>query len=152
MLHVFIGTRGDSVDNVSGYFDAEYDCTWFCSQLAKDIIAGVDESTYVEDEFIKSSVLGGISPRDLSSGCKGLLLLLNEPFLVVCGERFGDNCFPWLFKIADTQDITITLSHLPNFEETFNMHIMNSDVIVHTHDEFISEILSLREKGLITYD
>ena len=32
---------------------------------------------------------------------KGCLILLNEPDVIIRGESFGDNCFPWLSRIGE---------------------------------------------------
>lgn len=119
MLNIFLGTKNDSIYYVSEYFDATFEKEWFNSQLAKEIIKGIDDSEHIKDSYIESPVLGAISPRDLSSGCKGVLLLLNEDNITVCGERFGDNCFEYLFKVAELKDINITLSHIPHTPQQF---------------------------------
>ena len=62
-------------------------------------------------------ILGGISPRDLSTGCKALLILLNEPETIVSGDRMGDNCYPLLLEMAKEKDYTITLAHWVNLKE-----------------------------------
>ncbi len=46
--------------------------------MAKQIIHEIDDSTYVTGEYIESPVFGAISPKDLSTGCKAVLILLNE--------------------------------------------------------------------------
>lgn len=152
MLNVILGSLKDSVHYVSDYFDATYDTSWFETSLAKEIIKGIDDSEFIEGEYIKSPVYGGISPRDLSSGCKGVLLLLNMPELIVCGERFGDNCFKWLFEVAKQQDITITLSHYLKLSYSFDMCILNSNTVVHNRAELYNQIVYCREAGLLRYD
>lgn len=136
MLKVWFGEAGlaivDRIVYVSDYFDAMYEQCWFESDLAKQIIAGVDMSEYIKGEYIESPVLGGISPRDLSTGCKALLILLNMDNVVVSGERMGDNCYPWLFKIAEVKDVTITLCHNVKLEESFELIDMEAGRVVRT--------------------
>ena len=81
---------------------------------------------YISGEYIQSPVLGGISPRDLSSGCKALLILLNEPDKIVSGDRMGDNCYPVLLKMAESADYTITLCHLIDFRGYENFKVKNA--------------------------
>lgn len=152
MLKVILGTKSDCVHYVSAYFDAEYDNSWLSTPLAKAIIQGIDQSTYIRDGVIESPVYGAISPRDLSSGCKGVLLLLNRPDLVVCGERFGDNCFHWLFEVAKQQDITITLSHFLRIDYDFEMQIVNTGALVHDRKELFEQIQICANRGVLSDD
>lgn len=152
MLNVILGTRKDCIHYVSDYFDALYENTWFSSKLAKDIIKGIDDSTHIKDGYIESPVYGAISPTELSSGCKGALLLLNMPDIIVCGERFGDNCFKWLFEIAKDREITITLSHFLRLDYSFDMRILNTNEIVHNREELFRQIDYCNDKGLIEDD
>lgn len=134
----------DKISDVSDYFDGSYEKWWFNSDLAKAIIKGIDESEHIKDEFIESPVLGAIPPTMLSSGCKGCLLLLNEPDIIVSGERFGDNCFVWLNKIGQIKDITITMHHfLADWDIELNAFIINDNSVVHTSGELNTKILRL---------
>lgn len=129
MLKIIFGIEGleleDRIEYVSDYFDATYDANWLSSDKAKSIIREVDKSEYVDGEYIHSPVLGGISPRDLSTGCKALLLILNNPELVVSGDRMGDNCYPILLDLAKERDITITLCHYVDLKEFEPLNILN---------------------------
>lgn len=136
MLRVWFGPTGlelkDRVANTSGYFDGMYEQSWLQSDLARQIISDVDKSTYVSGEFIESPILGGISPRDLSTGCKTLLILLNDD-CIVSGDRMGDNCFPWLMKIAEHKDITITLCHYVELQEPFKILNLNNGKVLESN-------------------
>ena len=127
------------ISNVSDYFDAVYDSSWLSSDYAKRIIKEIDKSEYIDGEYIQSPVLGGMSPRDLSSGCKALLILLNEPDKIVSGDRMGDNCYPLLLEMSKTSDYTITLSHWPNLKvcEPFVMANARTGEKMSTYFEFI---------------
>jgi len=134
----------NKIMRVGKYFNGVYELSWFDSDLAKEIIRGIDNSEYIGDECIKSPILGMIPPSILSGGCKGCLLLLNEPDHIVCGESFGDNCFPWLSKIGEQQDITITLHHFFECRDIpINARIVNDGRIVHTLGEVNSAIIQL---------
>ncbi|MGN0507441.1 MAG: DUF4869 domain-containing protein [Lachnospiraceae bacterium] len=145
MLNVIFGESGLNISNrityVSDYFDAMYDATWLQSELARQIIKGVDDSEYIAGEYIESPVLGGISPRDLSSGCKALLILLNENNIIVSGEKMGDNCFPWLLKIAEKKDVTITLCHNVTLKEPFAVNNLNSGRIITSNVELMEALM-----------
>mgnify|MGYP004560074383 FL=1 len=134
----------DKVNYPSDYFDAMYDKSWLCSDMAKYIIKTVDKSDYVSGEYIESPVFGGISPRDLSTGCKALLILLNEPDNIVSGDRMGDNCIPVLLKMATEHDYTITLSRIIDFTgyENFIMRNARTGKLITTPVEFLKEYVS----------
>lgn len=61
----------EKVANPSSYFDSTYKKDWLNNDFAKEVILGIDKSTHIKDNYIESPVLGAISPRDLSTGCKG---------------------------------------------------------------------------------
>ena len=152
MLNVTLGSTKDSIHYVSDYFDAEYENDWFNKDIAKAIIRGIDNSEHIKDGYIESPVYGAISPKDLSSGCKGVLLLLNKEGITVCGERFGDNCFKWLFKIAENKEIYITLSHYIKIDYNFDMRIVNTGKVVHNRKELFEQIEYCDKEGLLQYD
>lgn len=131
----------NKISYVSDYFDAVYDSSWFQSDMARKIIETIDRSKYVDGEYIQSPTLGGISPRDLSTGCKALLILLNEPDKIVSGDRMGDNCYPTLFEMSKDKDYTITLCHFIDFSniEPFDIRNARTGNIVHTAKEFMFE-------------
>ena len=121
MLNVYLGSNyiflKGKISRPSGYFDAVYEQSWLQSDMARYIIKTIDKSEYIDGEYIQSPVFGGISPRDLSTGCKALLILLNEPDKIVSGDRMGDNCYPVLLEMAKHADYTITLSHVISFKK-----------------------------------
>lgn len=129
MLKIIFGSKGlewpNRVAYVSDYFDAMYDSSWLCSETAKSIIKEIDDSEYIDGEYIQSPILGGMSPRDLSTGCKALLIILNEPETIVSGDRMGDNCFPILLNLAKEHDITITLCHYVDLSQYEPLDIQN---------------------------
>lgn len=151
MLYVFLGTHRDSIHYVSDYFNAEYEVSWLTSTFARQAIREIDKSEYIDGDYIKDYMGIGMSARGLSTGCKALILLYNEPKLEICGERLGDNCFPLLFKLAEHQDIHITLSHFPVLVEPFEFTITNTGKTVTTMQEFAKELLFCSEEGLIAY-
>lgn len=148
MLNVYLGSNyifmGEKISLVSDYFDAVYDASWLQSEMAKKIIRVVDSSEYIDGEYIQSPVFGGISPRDLSTGCKALLILLNEPDKIVSGDRMGDNCYPVLFEMAKNADYTITLSHIIDFRrmEPFEFKNARTGKLITNSKEFLQEYVT----------
>ena len=47
----------------------------------------------------------------------------------------GDNCAPWLIKLAKDKDITINLNHIMDFGKDFEVYIVNEKKSVNNmHD------------------
>ena len=131
MLSIFLGTKhcSDSnvISNTSGYFDAMYESTWFKSTMAENILKTIDGAKYISGEYIESRYGTGMSPVDLSTGCKTLLLLLNMPDIIVSGDRMGDNCYPVLLAMAKESDYYITLGHWVNFKPWEPFEVRNAE-------------------------
>lgn len=144
MLYITLGfdIKG-KISHPKGYFEENYTVDWLNNPLAKEIIKGIDKSEHIQDHIIVSPVLGGISPTMLSTGCKGTLILLNEPSgTLVSGERFGDNCFPWLSRIGEEKDIYITLHHYIEDEDMeIEAVVTNTGVKVTSGKELNNEII-----------
>ena len=138
MLNIYFGTKHvfkeNVIRNVSDYFDAEYDKTWLESDKASYIMCTIDGAKYLGDECVQLKDGTLISPRDLSTGCKALLLLLNVPRIIVSGDRMGDNCLRQALFLAHEMDITITLCHWVDFRKLtpFQIYDMNSGTILRT--------------------
>lgn len=130
------------------WFDDDYEVSWLNNQMAKDIIMGIDKSEHVKDHLIISPVLGGISPQQLSTGCKATLYMLNNPGTYIRGERFGDNCFYWLGKIGELQDIHITLCHYLDDDVDLIATITNTGVVIHNSHELNKELLEADIKDI----
>lgn len=144
MLYVTVELyeMADKISYTGQYFDAVYEKDWLNKPLVKEIIRDIDNSEHIRDNIIESPIFGGISPRELSTGCKGLLLALNMPELLLCGERFGDNCFKWLSKIGELHDIRITMHHfLKSDDIPISAIVTNTGAKVSNSFELNTEIL-----------
>ena len=70
---------------------------------------------------------------------KTLILIKFEKDKIFNASTCGDNCAKWLLKITESEDRTINLLHLMDFgEEPFEIHILNTDQIVHSMEELVS--------------
>lgn len=102
MLRIWIkGFREDCIKNPNGYFDLYKKKEWLNNEYAKKYIKEIDDSVHVKDEYIESPVYGGISPRDLSSGCKCLIMLAVLDGCNVYASRMGDNCAKFILELAE---------------------------------------------------
>ena len=135
---------------VSQYFDEVYESEWFSDEFVKRIIRQIDKSEVVgvgSSINIYNDVLGNFPPQNLSSGCKGLILLLKED-IAINGDRLGDNCMELLLEIAQNKDIFISLSHTPPFPNEFDAYIINKKQYVKTRKEFHSAMIDVRYRGI----
>ena len=62
--------------------------------------------------------------------------MINCPDIVFNASTCGDNCAPWILKIAKTRDVTINLHHIMDFGDgEFEIEILNCGKIVHNMAE-----------------
>lgn len=83
----------------------------------------IDHVDAIKDEYM-------VSPMHLSSGCKSLILLRQNPMCNVYATRCGDNCAKYILDLAEDQDVMITLHHTMLFPRDFN------GVVLDTGEEF----------------
>lgn len=148
MLKIWVdGFRDDCIKNPNGYFDLYKKKEWFNNKYAKKYIKEIDDSVHVKDEYIESPVYGGISPRDLSSGCKCLIMLAVLDDCNIYASRMGNNCAKFIVELAEEKDITITLHHAMSFPDSIHAIMMDTGVVVNSRKEFVEEYA--RIKGII---
>lgn len=144
MLHIYFGKPNDSVYRVADYFYVNFDPIWFEDEMVKEIIRDIDKTEVLGENALLSPVLGYITPDDLSSGTKGLILLLKIPDITVHSTNFGDNCAKWILKIGDLKDCRVSVSHSLYFmygrdkvDTSMTMVIDNDNSVIHTYREYI---------------
>lgn len=154
MLHIYLGPCCESLHNVDGYFNLNYDPEWLSDPMVKEMILDVDDSEVKEDGSILSPVLGSISPWTLSTGVKALIIMLKVPDLTVDANACGDDCSTWMLKIGDIQDVFVNLGYFIEWYEDQHKAefiIVNDGTKVHSRAEFAdkaSEFLNpYREEG-----
>lgn len=140
MLNIYFGEMTNAIYNTSVYFNNTYLDSWITDEFAKKVIKSVDKSEVIGPHLIDSKALGPIPATSLSGGTKTLILIKNEPEKVFNASTCGDNCAKWILKIAKDAktDITINLRHIMDFGEgSFEIRILNNDVIVHNMREYV---------------
>ncbi len=138
MLNVYYGNMPGAIFNTSVYFKNAYEDKWIVDPIVKEMILDVDKSVVLDSAVIDSPVMGKIAPTALSGGVKTLILMKNERTKVFNASTCGDNCARWILKLAEADDLTINLRHLMDFGEgTFDIHIMNTDQVVHSMKELV---------------
>lgn len=115
MLTVHAGISDDTIDYIDSYFKNNYEDEWLDDELVKEMVLDIDNSVIESPHKISSPVLGDITPLDLSTGVKALILMYKEPENEFWATACGDNCAKWIKKFGDEMDITISLEHFMDF-------------------------------------
>lgn len=124
------------------YFRTEFKNDWLKNEMSRAIIRDIEKAEVISDRIINSPVFGDITPWELSSGTKLLLILLNDKNtegyiqnLSMC----GDNCAKWIQRISEKKDITARLGHIIDFtdEEYFDMLILNTNIHVYNRKQYV---------------
>ena len=144
MLRVKFGYRGSNmIKAISGRFDLVFENEWMNTELTKMIVEGIDQSKVIGDKLIESPFLGLISPRDLSGGAKGVILMaydddLNDTYFY--GGQFGDNTLPFILLVAKeaSHDIKLSVINYMDMPEEFEQGIFieNDNKIVYNKFDF----------------
>lgn len=139
MLYIKYTKPKYCIESNNMLFDGTYMDKWFQDKEVQLMIKTVD-LTNVEKVGaylqINSPFLGIIAPERLSGGVKGLIclkMLANDEIIknkFFYSAKFGNNCYPWIYKMAEKQDILlyrnsafklprITGKNRYKFEDTF---------------------------------
>ena len=146
MLKIIYGDVPEAIYNTSVYFNNTYLDKWITDDFAKKIIKKIDKAEVLSPQAVDSKALGVIPVTKISGGTKTLLLILNEPDKIFNASTCGDNCAPYILKIADLlkQDITINLHHIMDFgDKNFTIEILNTHTIVHNMKELVLNSVDL---------
>ena len=123
------------------YFNLCNEPSWFQDKIIADMIADVDKSR-LEGLRVVSPVLGDISVRDLSGGCKTLICMYNMEGAKILSHELGDNCFKWVLKMAEKKDVTLVYSSIfiiPDECLPYQIRIVNDGSIVQNHEGFLEK-------------
>ena len=83
---------------------------WFQDEFVRQFLKEIDGTTVLFEEALLDYKGRGISTEMISTGCKTLccIYFLDGWFY---GSLLGDNCVPFLLKIAKKKDVNIMLEH-----------------------------------------
>lgn len=143
MLNIWFGNKPEAIYDTSTYFKNVYKDSWITDEMAKAMILNVDRSEVISSSLIQSPVLGQISPTQLSGGVKTLILIYKDSSRIFNASKCGDNCAPWLLKIADKKEaekkkVEINLRHLMDFGDgEFKIRVKNNGKIAHNMRELV---------------
>lgn len=131
MLTVHAGISDNTIDYIDSYFKNNYEDEWLDDELVKEMVLDIDNSVIESPHKISSPVLGDITPLDLSTCVKALILMYKEPENEFWATACGDNCAKWIKKFGDEMDITISLEHFMDFgDNSFLCKDADTDEIV----------------------
>ena len=141
MLNIYFGDKEGSkyIYNPDSYFDHWYDPNWLVKDLSKEIIKSVDKSEVIGPNLIQSPIFGAMSPDRLSGGTKTLILIDNDDEHIFNATHCGNNCAPYLLKIAENKDVTVTLEYIMDFGTDFEIKILNTGNVVNNFDDYFRE-------------
>lgn len=129
MLYFTLNDKIDMIKYPGDFFDAYYEQKWLEDPFVEEIIKSIDKSTVFQGKVIDSPVLGIISPKELSSGCKTLILLYKCPDHVYNASYCGDNCGSWMLQIGELQDIRVYADHMLLFRDLKDMDEPDLNII-----------------------
>lgn len=89
------------MNHPSRVFIREKKPEWFDDPFVKDVIKGIDNVSVLFQQALVDEQGNGISPEYLSNGCKSVILMKYIDNRVFTNEFFGENCWPYIFKLAE---------------------------------------------------
>ena len=154
MLNIFFGPMQQAIYDTSGYFNNVYLDSWLDEDFSREILRAVDKGVVLSNHAVETKALGIIPVTALSAGAKTLLLMDHMPDKIFYASTCGDNCAPWILKIAKRhqEDITINLHHIMDFDSgskgrRFEIRILNTGEIVRNMAELVLAAVVLLEGG-----
>lgn len=128
----------DAIYNTAVFFKNTYQDTWITNELSRKMILDIDKSEVIDANLIKSPVLGGISPLQLSGGVKTLMLIRFDKTHVFNASTCGDNCAKWILEIAKERKVVINLRHIMDFGDgDFKIKVVNNGKVAHNMRELL---------------
>ena len=124
MLHVIfgreeIGEKNYVLDNRI-FFRRNKKPEWFEDDFVKEFLYEIDGSKVIAQEALLDYRGRGISTEMISTGCKSLCCIYYcYKDHIFNGSLMGDNCIPFLMRIAENHDVTIVLEHYVDFPEQY---------------------------------
>lgn len=118
--------------------------------IAKEIVKDIDGAIMYAPNNIESPYLGYINLSMLSTGVKNLMIGYHTG-RPIDGCRIGDNCWPWLIKLAETRDMYVSVYGMCRVPSNIKAKIVNKDKFpgleeIENKKDFVIATLLYREK------
>ena len=136
--------------NPMKYFDVVREPEWFNDSFVKEMIKDIDDSTAVQDEYILGYNGKAITPLHLSGGLKTLICIYKMSEKLWYGSTMGDNCCPWLEKIARRTDVKIMLRHFMDLPDSCEdiLYIRGQKVTIEEYEDAFTEYATAWRRGV----
>ena len=88
----------------------------------------------------KARFWGSSRRKNCPAARKRFLLMANDPEKVFNASTCGDNCAPFILKLAKKKDLTINLRHLMDFGKKkfpVDVKVLNTGDVVHSMEELM---------------
>lgn len=144
MLKILFGeiTNENYIFNPDVFFNNQYEDDWLNDETSRQMVKDIDKSEIVGPHLIESPYLGPISPERLSGGVKTLILMEHDKSHIFNASACGDNCAPWILKLAEDRDVLIRLGYIMDFgNDDFSIKVENTGKTVHSMNELNKEIV-----------
>lgn len=119
-------------------FDTTVTESWFQEPFNIEVMRTIDNIDSIQGLAVHNRITGDThSPRELSTGCKTVILINKYPDIVF-RARFGDNCTPFIERIASKKDIIIHSRYIHRYDFTYipEIKIINyGNKVVHSLEE-----------------
>ena len=91
-----------------------------------------------------------ITPLHLSGGLKTLICIYKMPEKLWYGSTMGDNCCPWLEKIARRTDVKIMLRHFMDLPDSCEdiLYIRGQKVTIEEYEDAFTEYATAWRRGV----
>lgn len=124
MLHInfgreSVGEKNYVLDNRI-FFRRYKKPQWFEDSFVKEFLLNIDGSKVIAQEALLDYRGRGISTEMISTGCKSLCCIYFCHYgNIFNGSMMGDNCIPYLMRVAAKHDVTIVLEHYMDFPHEY---------------------------------
>ena len=125
MLRVYFGSCENEIYNTEMFYENQYDKNWVMDEFAQRVIKDIDDSEVIGPDVIRNDIFGTFGSNELSAGVKTLLLIRNMPGRIFNISNCGDNCARYILELAKERDIKVTLHHVMDFGEAFELKVIN---------------------------
>ncbi len=126
MLYLFTRLRKDQklIKDVEAWFDMDiYRGCEFDTDICNYIIKNIDGLEWRQGVAICTNC-GRTVIDKLSTGCKGALLAVTHPDLVINSIEFGDNVFEALINVCSKYDIQLYMQYVILARHDNNLEVM----------------------------
>lgn len=132
MITLYYGDRENTpkpiLENIPGVFRLRYNPKWMSNPLAVELTEIIERVKVESPWCFHHYAYGQVSPYMISAGVQHLLLMLNcedlrNENMFDCAY-FGDNCVPYIQRIAEQVDLDIFVDRFLQWDEALLQKIV----------------------------